>query len=682
VFAHFLVGISGSGKSTFAKFLASLLPNAVIVSSDAIRAQLYGDEQIQGNWIEIETEITTQIHQAIRGGYSVIYDATNSKRCWRLAWLQNFSSLEVEWVAWHLKTPLTLCQAWNRQRVRQVPESILAQMDRRLKQFPPIAAEGFAAVYPISLHPHPPNPQAILKKIQQIGRSQINSRNRTCHYSYHQYSKLIDFERLLYLISLLIRYPGLGNWQQDAPQQLAQILGSSHQEAFTTPVAEISAVMAQEYSQIYAEETALAADLEWLDINGFTGNAPAGAPLILTSIPGGNFTPHAYSDLEVFERLLKVIRFILRRPLLREPELGTQQTLLQAMQQQGLIVYNCLESLQKDIEKVLKPYKILQNSAYKQGYFAGTGIFSESELKKIFQLLQAQSIHFDDPLALETYRICRQRMLASRWLEPTEVYPVRAISSKSIVCLDDLPAASAVKHQDILETAILEGELLELNRLPGGGRYAGDTEDFFQVYPLQLMFHNIAWYLGYEEVGGEQDRLLRFERLDRLFLGRPLGKKRSRRAQELALRYLTKLTSASAGLFLGASAALQRQFLTGTPAEKAAIWVPVELWATERSFRFISEGTQRFGKIRAQMSPPLSNKPVKTQQTVFVLPPTGDPQFPHRFRTILPVWSLEDIEFKRWILGFAGQVKVVEPAHFVETIRQLGEAIAGNYRCC
>lgn len=678
MFAHFLVGVSGSGKSTFAQNLASLLSNSVIVSSDAVRIQLYGDERVQGDWPTIEVEIISQVEKAIAAGYTVIYDATNYKRCWRMAWLQKLSTTGIKWIAWHLATPLKTCKDWNRPRSRQVPEAVLTEMEHWLKQFPPITAEGFAAVYPLSPHKNQPDNQTLLKKIQTLQRAQTNRCNRTRHYIFHQYSKLVDFERLLYLISLLLRYPGLGNWHQDCPQQLAQILGVDV-FAFATPAEEISAVLAQECGSIYANPVALAADLLWLETNGITSNAPEQDKLILLTVDNPPPATHPYSDLETFERLLKTIRFILRHPLLRDPQLGAQKTLIETMRQYQLISYDCLDSLQKDIEIVLKPYKILQDTPYKQGYFAGTAIFTESELKKVFQLLQAQSVHFDDPLALETHRICRERMLASRWLEPSEVYPVRAISAKSIVRVEDLPTSSAAKYQGILEKAILEGELLELKRLPGGGRYPGDSDSFFQAYPLQLMFHNIAWYLGYEQAGGEDDKLLRFERLDRLFLGRPLNQKRSRRAQELALRQLNKLTVLSAGLFLGTSAFAQRQFLAGTKAEQAAVTATVELWATDRSFGFISEGTQRFGRVPVQMSSPAYKSTAKSKRTIFVLPPTDDPQFPHRFRASLPIWSLEDIEFKRWILGFAGQVKVMQPASFATTIRQMGAAIAGNY---
>lgn len=44
----FLVGLSGSGKSTFSKSIIELVKPIEVFSSDKIREELYGDESIQG----------------------------------------------------------------------------------------------------------------------------------------------------------------------------------------------------------------------------------------------------------------------------------------------------------------------------------------------------------------------------------------------------------------------------------------------------------------------------------------------------------------------------------------------------------------------------------------------------------------------------------------------------------
>ena len=62
---------------------------------------------------------------------------------------------------------------------------------------------------------------------------------------------------------------------------------------------------------------------------------------------------------------------------------------------------------------------------------------------------------------------------------------------------------------------------LELKRFAGGGRFTDEPDQFFKVWPLQIVFHNIGWYLGYEIAAGPNAGLLEFERLDRLFRGHP-----------------------------------------------------------------------------------------------------------------------------------------------------------------
>lgn len=159
---HFLIGLPGSGKSTFARKLKEIIIDAVIVSTDTIRQQLYGDESIQGDWAEIEQEVLQQIVKAIAARKSVIYDATNVHRDWRTNILAKTQAKlttdapSIYWIAWHLQTPLDLCKQWNQTRAReaypknrQVPEQIIEQYAQILQHFPPVQQEGFMQIYQV-----------------------------------------------------------------------------------------------------------------------------------------------------------------------------------------------------------------------------------------------------------------------------------------------------------------------------------------------------------------------------------------------------------------------------------------------------------------------------------------------------------------------------------------------------
>ena len=68
-----LVGLPGSGKSTYSKTQKDF----VIHSSDALREELYGDENCQDNNTDLFAILHSRIKTDLIDGKNVIYDATN-----------------------------------------------------------------------------------------------------------------------------------------------------------------------------------------------------------------------------------------------------------------------------------------------------------------------------------------------------------------------------------------------------------------------------------------------------------------------------------------------------------------------------------------------------------------------------------------------------------------------------
>ncbi|WP_052331532.1 ATP-binding protein [Calothrix sp. PCC 7507] len=351
---HFLIGVPGGGKSTFAAELAKL-GNYRIVSTDAIRQQLYGDATIQGEWLEIEEKVISEMIDAITQGYAIIYDATNAKRIWRIDLLIKLKSItpSTRWMGWYLQTPIATCKLWNQRRVRQVPELIIENMHKSLQDFPPIAAEGFAAVKEIDVTSPNFDIQQISNQIQQLPRSVINRANRNHHITLHTYSRLLDFERLMYLISLIIRYPGMGNLQATEPSLLESIFGTVPQ--FASSLAEVTACMGKLYGNIYADAVAIASDLHWLQQNSLIGHGASlpcgfcfavrlrsgqvGMKQGILEIPDlSPFSPHPYSDFHTFQRLVQTIRLILHHPFLQDSGKGSLKTLVSALKENGIRV--------------------------------------------------------------------------------------------------------------------------------------------------------------------------------------------------------------------------------------------------------------------------------------------------------------------------------------------------------
>ncbi|MBE9156091.1 AAA family ATPase [Nodosilinea sp. LEGE 06152] len=147
-----LVGIPGSGKSTWARDFVLAHPRYRIVSTDAVRAELYSDEAVQGDWRRIWRQVVAQWQQGVaaiqRGELDgVIYDATNARRRNRREAIAaarqiGFTSITLVW----FDVPLSLAIDRNRGRSRQVPTNIIATMHRQLQGAPPSVAEGVEQV--------------------------------------------------------------------------------------------------------------------------------------------------------------------------------------------------------------------------------------------------------------------------------------------------------------------------------------------------------------------------------------------------------------------------------------------------------------------------------------------------------------------------------------------------------
>jgi len=115
---HLLIGPPASGKTSISKILAPIL-KAEIISTDAIREGLWGDELYQGPWHEIEEVLHARLKKFIEEDKPVLIDATHAYRAWRLAITQSIEfDKPVEWIGWWINTPKEVCLKWNQKRER------------------------------------------------------------------------------------------------------------------------------------------------------------------------------------------------------------------------------------------------------------------------------------------------------------------------------------------------------------------------------------------------------------------------------------------------------------------------------------------------------------------------------------------------------------------------------------
>ena len=143
-FFYMTVGCPASGKSTWAE---QFRDKFAIVSSDAIRAALYGDESIQGNPAEVFELAKQTIVDVLKQGNNVIFDATNMKYKNRMNIMREvnkFSSNYLLKVCEIFVEPVEVLLERNANRERHVPEHVIYRMMRQFEM--PTRAEGFDVI--------------------------------------------------------------------------------------------------------------------------------------------------------------------------------------------------------------------------------------------------------------------------------------------------------------------------------------------------------------------------------------------------------------------------------------------------------------------------------------------------------------------------------------------------------
>lgn len=135
-----LCGLPASGKSTYAKVLANKT-DAIILSSDAIRWELFGDEADQEHNQQVFQELHKRIKEYLRNGKNVVYDATNITSKKRRAFLNELKKIDCIKNCVIMATPYEQCLENNKNRERQVPEWVIERMYRKWQT--PHWFEGF-----------------------------------------------------------------------------------------------------------------------------------------------------------------------------------------------------------------------------------------------------------------------------------------------------------------------------------------------------------------------------------------------------------------------------------------------------------------------------------------------------------------------------------------------------------
>jgi predicted kinase len=129
--AYVMVGAPGAGKTTHATKLAET-ENAVVISGDDVRFELYGSHSVEGKWHEIWDRIEELVSESC--GVPIILDGTHYRKDYReesIALLRSFGYDRVEAVV--VNPSVETCIARNFQRHRQVQDYVIRDMHEKLQ---------------------------------------------------------------------------------------------------------------------------------------------------------------------------------------------------------------------------------------------------------------------------------------------------------------------------------------------------------------------------------------------------------------------------------------------------------------------------------------------------------------------------------------------------------------------
>lgn len=185
----FLVGLPGCGKTSYCESYKVFNPDVVIVSSDAIREEVFGDVNDQSHNQEVFQIVEKRCREALKSGVDCVLDATNLNRKRRINFIKIMPKCETEAVVFAI--PFEVCCERNNARERTVPKSV---MERMYKSFqPPHYAEGFDKIRYITLDSKKVSLEDILNK------NKISHDNP--HHTLDIYSHCIAAEKIARKIS-------------------------------------------------------------------------------------------------------------------------------------------------------------------------------------------------------------------------------------------------------------------------------------------------------------------------------------------------------------------------------------------------------------------------------------------------------------------------------------------------
>ncbi len=316
--------------------------------------------------------------------------------------------------------------------------------------------------------------------------------------------------------------------------------------------------------------------------------------------------------------------------------------------------YPAVATLNKDLS-YLREWGILERRMYRWGYYLGTGVMTKPELKAALDALRSQAHNQGDPTIRQIYATLERRLRGFQWGQDLPLsYPVRQIFNRAIHWTDPMLMIEQGERREtlfhqlmVLEKAIAQGQAIEISQRVD--HYQGQNIGMITVWPLQLLYYDIAWYLVHEAC---QDGCFGITRMDRLgnYCQVLTPKGRGIAAQQQSLRAVGQLLDQGWGLKLGDRPQQQAE-LTGSLAKvraKVRFFPPLAVFIAEGEKRHPRQ-VMRWGKEKQYLD----------------------------YEVMLPPRSLD--EFGIWVQRYASHAQVLEPDLLVKRHSQIAYDLAKRY---
>ncbi|MCY7367596.1 MAG: WYL domain-containing protein [Chamaesiphon sp.] len=381
---------------------------------------------------------------------------------------------------------------------------------------------------------------------------------------------------------------------------------------------------------------------------------------------------HPYQDRTALNRLLLLIALFIRSPGIGYPDeddpaptaahhnalVAVAAGLKQLSIDLNLeIAAYSLPTLRKDLE-FLRKCGVIEERMYRWGYYLGTGVFSPPELPIALQAIKDIGERLGDPAIENLYHKLAKRMRGLQ-LSDVALYPVRSQLNRGIVCTNPAQMHELMVDRETLfdrlselETAIVTGQGIEIYyaRSPD----PTDSARHWQIYPLQLLYYEVAWYLICEEIDSGYLAAIRLDRLSSHLRQLPDLPPRGKLAQLDRLKVVERLLKNGWGMSLGTKQQQLQELNGGSTIE-------VKVRFFEEVAPFIREGEKCHPRQQIKVG-----RKTADGRLIFI-----------NYSAILPERSLD--EFFRWVRRFGSQALVLAPKKYVEEFEHEAKLLVERY---